>query len=365
MSDGNLQTWIAPDTMVEETGLSRSTVMGLLASLTAAGVLTRAEEGHRAKTTRIAWEALATYQPAATKRGGARVQSDNRTVESDNRTPEMDCTKTEQGSEHRTEGSDNRTAQSDNRTPKSPIIGPDPIMIRPMIRPVDPGDVPTPSTADLQQSEPEPDWDAIAAATLKARDAEIDGYFTSPIDLPPPPPKPSPEPAPRKRAPDFGALFGGSATPKPQQPQAEPEEAGLPVDLDLLQMLTTRPDGAQATALGVATRWVRLLTSQGIDSPGDLQRYTVREVQMLPGMSAPSAGHVQAALEAWGGEMAKGGRELVDDLRRRVLRNDSSLTAAEKRQMDAANLRTSDIKKMSDYDVNTYAQRLDAARSRM
>ena len=226
------------------------------------------------------------------------------------------------------------------------------------------GEVPPPP-----QPEAEPDWEAIQAKILgsldEARDAEIDGYFTSPIDLPPPPPKPSPEPAPRKRAPDFGALFGGSATPKPQQPQAEPEEAGLPVDLDLLQMLTTRPDGAQATALGVATRWVRLLTSQGIDSPGDLQRYTVREVQMLPGMSAPSAGHVQAALEAWGGEMAKGGRELVDDLRRRVLRNDSSLTAAEKRQMDAANLRTSDIKKMSDYDVNTYAQRLDAARSRM
>ena len=216
------------------------------------------------------------------------------------------------------------------------------------------------------QAEAEPDWEAIQAKILgtldEARDAEIDGYFTSPIGLPPPP---KPEPTTRKRAPDFAALFGGTTTPKPQQPQAEPEEAGLPVDLDLLQMLTTRPDGGQATALGVATRWVRLLTSQGIDSPGDLQRYTVREVQMLPGMSAPSAGHVQAALEAWGGEMAKGGRELVDDLRRRVLRNDSSLTAAEKRQMEAANLRTSDIKKMSDYDVNTYAQRLDAARSRM
>ena len=212
------------------------------------------------------------------------------------------------------------------------------------------------------QPEAEPDWEAIAAATIKARDAEIDGYFTSPIE-PPPPPKP--EPTTRKPTPDFGALFGGGAAVKPQQPQAEPEEVGLPVDLDLLQMLTTRPDGAQATALGVATRWVRLLTSQGIDSPGDLQRYTVREIQMLPGMSAPSAGHVQAALEAWGGELAKGGRELVDDLRRRVLRNDSSLTAAERRQMEAANLRTSDIKKMSDYDVNTYAQRLDAARSRM
>ena len=212
------------------------------------------------------------------------------------------------------------------------------------------------------QPEAEPDWEAIAAATLKARDAQIDSYFATPIDLPPPP---KPEPTTRKPTPDFGALFGGGAAVKPQQPQAEPEEVGLPVDLDLLQMLTTRPDGAQATALGVATRWVRLLTSQGIDSPGDLQRYTVREIQMLPGMSAPSAGHVQAALEAWGGELAKGGRELVDDLRRRVLRNDSSLTAAEKRQMEAANLRTSDIKKMSDYDVNTYAQRLDAARSRM
>jgi hypothetical protein len=130
-------------------------------------------------------------------------------------------------------------------------------------------------------------------------------------------------------------------------------------------MLTSRPDGGQGTATGIAARWVRLLTSQGIDKPGDLQRYTVREIQMLPGMSAPSAGHVQAAVEAWGGELARSGRDLVDDLRKRILRNDSSLTAAEKRQMEAANLRTTDIKRMTDFDVNTYAQRLDAARSRM
>ena len=130
-------------------------------------------------------------------------------------------------------------------------------------------------------------------------------------------------------------------------------------------MLTSRPDGAQATAMGVATRWQRLLVAAGIDSPQQLCRYTVREIQMLPGMSAPSAGHVQAAVEAWGGTMARSGRELVDDLRRRILRNEGGLTAAEKRQLDAANLRTSDIKRMTDFDVNTYAQRLDAARSRM
>jgi len=131
----------------------------------------------------------------------------------------------------------------------------------------DPAPPPAPEAEPVQQ---EPDWEAIQAKILgsldEARDAEIDSYFTSPIGLPPPP---KPEPTTRKRAPDFAALFGGTTTPKPQQPQAEPEEAGLPVDLDLLQMLTTRPDGAQATALGVATRWVRLLTSQGIDSPGD------------------------------------------------------------------------------------------------
>ena len=214
----------------------------------------------------------------------------------------------------------------------------------------------------LPQGEAEPDWEAIAAATLKARDAEIDSYFTSPIE---PLPSPKPEPTTRKPAPDFAALFGGVATPKPE-PKAEPEpDHGLPPDLDLLQMLTSRPDGAQATAMGVATRWQRLLVTAGIDSPQQLCRYTVREIQMLPGMSAPSAGHVQAALEAWGGAMARSGRELVDDLRRRILRNDGSLTAAEKRQMEAANLRTSDIKRMTDFDVNTYAQRLDAARSRM
>lgn len=172
MSDGNLQTWISPDTMTEETGLSRSTVMGLLATLTAAGVLTRAEEGHRAKTTRIVWEALAAYQPAATKRGGARVQSDNRTVESDNRTPEMDCTNSEQGSEHRTEGSDNRTEASEHRTPNRPIIGPDPTMNRPMIRPVDP--------TSTYVVEPSPVRPAGPAPTLFAAPPAVEEAMSTP-----------------------------------------------------------------------------------------------------------------------------------------------------------------------------------------
>jgi len=173
MSDGNLQTWISPDTMTEETGLSRSTVMSLLASLTAAGVLTRTEEGHRAKTTRIMWEGLQEYRPAASKRGGTRVQSDNRTVESDNRTHADDCANPVQGSEHRTEGSDNRTEASEHRTPNRPIIGPDPTMNRPTIRPMDPTSTyvvqpppvrpagpalfPTPPAAEDTVSTPKPD----------------------------------------------------------------------------------------------------------------------------------------------------------------------------------------------------------------
>ena len=212
-----------------------------------------------------------------------------------------------------------------------------------------------------EASEAPPDWDAIEAAILKARDAEIESYFTAPIQ-----PPPAPEPTTRKPGPDFGALFGKltttAAAPAPEQ--EPPPAPTLPPDLDLLQMLTSRPDGGQAQPLAVAQRWHRALVTAGLTSPADLERYTLREIQMLPGMSAPSAGHVRDAVEAWGGALAMGGRELVDSLRRRAFSGKLSPTPAEKRLMDAANIRPLDIRQMSDFDVHAFAQRLDQARSR-
>ena len=224
------------------------------------------------------------------------------------------------------------------------------------------GSQPEPAPPDEEPAQPEADWDAIEAAILKARDAEIESYFTAPIQTPP-----APEPTTRKPPPDFGALFGklttAPATPAPEQ--ESPPAPTLPPDLDLLQMLTSRPDGAQGQPLAVAQRWHRALVTAGLTSPADLERYTLREIQMLPGMSAPSAGHVRDAVEAWGGTLAMGGRELVDSLRRRAFSGKLTTTPAEKRLMDAANIRPLDIRQMSDFDVHTFAQRLDQARSRL
>ena len=219
----------------------------------------------------------------------------------------------------------------------------------------------TPALPEEEPTQPEADWDAIEAAILKARDAEIESYFTAPIQ------PPAPEPTTRKPGPDFGALFGKLTEPTrpPPAPEEEPPPVPtLPPDLDLLQMLTSRPDGAQGQPLAVAQRWHRALVTAGLTSPADLERYTLREIQMLPGMSAPSAGHVRDAVEAWGGTLAMGGRELVDSLRRRAFSGKLTTTPAEKRLMDAANIRPLDIRQMSDFDVHTFAQRLDQARSR-
>jgi len=129
-------------------------------------------------------------------------------------------------------------------------------------------------------------------------------------------------------------------------------------------MLTSRPDGGQGQPLALAQRWHRALVTAGVSTPAHLGRYTLREIQMLPGMSAPSAGHVRDALEAWGGALAMGGRDLVDSLRKRAFSGKLIPTPAEKRLMDAANIRPLDIRQMSDFDVHTFAQRLDQARSR-
>ena len=110
MHDMQLFVWVSPETLAEDTGLSRSTVMEVFGAMLAAGLVTRTDEGHKCKTTRIVWESLATYEPVKTKRGGKKEPSEDRTVPSDNRTLP---------SEHRQEASEDRTSSS-------PIIGPNP-----------------------------------------------------------------------------------------------------------------------------------------------------------------------------------------------------------------------------------------------
>jgi len=115
MSDEQLFIWAKPETLAEDTGLSRSTVMAALAEMQVRGVVTRTDEGRRSLVTRIIWDALAAQEAVKSSRGGARVKgsgvrtevSDSRTIPSDVRTPP----------------SDSRTDGSDVRTDRGPIIG--------------------------------------------------------------------------------------------------------------------------------------------------------------------------------------------------------------------------------------------------
>lgn len=114
MSDEQLFIWAKPETLAEDTGLSRSTVMVALGEMVARGIITRIDEGRKAKTTRIIWDVLASQEPVKTKRGGYHPKSEDRTVLSEDRTEVSDV---------RTAPSDVRHEESEDRTDRGPMFG--------------------------------------------------------------------------------------------------------------------------------------------------------------------------------------------------------------------------------------------------
>ena len=114
MSDEQLFIWAKPETLAEDTGLSRSTVMVALGEMVSRGIITRIDEGRKAKTTRIIWDVLASQEPVKTKRGGYHPKSEDRTVLSEDRT---------EGSDVRTAPSDVRHEESEDRTDRGPMFG--------------------------------------------------------------------------------------------------------------------------------------------------------------------------------------------------------------------------------------------------
>lgn len=116
LTDTGGACYASPETLAAMTGLARSTVIGMLGEGVEAGYLRRFEDGHKAKTTEIVWDALATSEPKQTKRGGVRSSD---------------------GAVRSSDASDVRTAPSEHRTNavrssdcNRPNIGPDPGMNR-------------------------------------------------------------------------------------------------------------------------------------------------------------------------------------------------------------------------------------------
>ena len=118
MSDTNLSCFVRPETVAVETRMAPSTVKGILRDLCMLGVLTREDDGHRSKVTRIEWDALAAYRnpkenPALLV---ARKQEPKRKGGKDGAGDPSD---------NRSEVSGNRTAPSVLRTPESVLRTPD------------------------------------------------------------------------------------------------------------------------------------------------------------------------------------------------------------------------------------------------
>jgi len=110
MSETNFTCWIATETIAEETGLARSSVTDSLTEMAKHGIVERYDAGHRSKNTRIVWEAVATFVPVKSARGGIQKKAAKGDLPSAIRTPTTD---------NRSVPTEDRSTVTDNRSDTS------------------------------------------------------------------------------------------------------------------------------------------------------------------------------------------------------------------------------------------------------
>ena len=165
--------------------------------------------------------------------------------------------------------------------------------------------------------QPEPDWEAIQAKILgsldEARDAEIDSYFTSPIE-PSPPPRPA-VPArimPRTLPPASPSLAESlarikqavDANPAPRQEPAPQRQAPV-VEEDLGPSPVAGMDLPTLLGSGAASqRLLRALVAGGLTTAEALERVTFDDLKFMPGVATTGANAIREALGKHGAGLA-------------------------------------------------------------
>jgi len=220
----------------------------------------------------------------------------------------------------------------------------------------------------------EPDWEAIEAAIVKARDAEIDGYFTSPIE-PPLPPRP-PIPAriqPRTLPPASPSLQESlakireavEANPNPRQ-EPTPQRQAPAVEEDLGPSPVAGMDLPTLLGSGAASqRLLRALVAGGLTTAEALERVTFDDLKFMPQVGTTGANAIREALGKHGAGLAMDkGRLLL--LSRLAVDHPKpwppEVTRADKVALKAARVRWRALAEADDFKITDIYRAIEAGR---
>ena len=228
------------------------------------------------------------------------------------------------------------------------------------------------------QPEAEPDWEAIQAKILgsldEARDAEIDGYFTSPIE-PPPPPRPA-IPAriqPRALPPASPSLAESlarikqavEANPAPRQ-EPIPQRQAPVVEEDLGPSPVAGMDLPTLLGSGAASqRLLRALVAGGLTTAEALERVTFDDLKFMPGVATTGANAIREALGKHGAGLAMDKGRLL--LLSRLAADHPKpwppeVTRADKVALRAGRVRWRTLAEADDFKINDVYRAIEAGR---
>ena len=224
------------------------------------------------------------------------------------------------------------------------------------------------------QAEAEPDWEAIAAATLKARDAEIDSYFATPVEPPPPPRAAIPARIMPRTLPPASPSLAESlarikqaveANPAPRQEPAPQRQAPV-VEEDLGPSPVAGMDLPTLLGSGAASqRLLRALVAGGLTTAEALERVTFDDLKFMPGVSTTGANAIREALGKHGAGLAMDKGRLL--LLSRLAADHPKpwppeVTRADKVALKAARVRWRTLAEADDFKINDVYRAIEAGR---
>ena len=150
----------------------------------------------------------------------------------------------------------------------------------------------------------------------------------------------------------------------PSEPEEDLSAPMLPPNMDLMNLLSSRPNGGDAPSTLHASSWIRALVAAGISSPYRLESLTFDDVKFIKGIGPAIAKTIDEQMQAWGSSLAPDPEARMDQLIRLAGRHSSapaSLTRRDRRWLKGAELSWLSLRKATSFDIPNLKKRFSEA----